>query len=158
MNAIENRLAALHLQLPTVATPLANYVPYTISHSLLFVSGQLPYENGSVNIVGQLGATLSQEQGIEAAEHCMLNILAQAKSALGSLDKITRCLKISGFVNAAPDFTAHSQVINGASNLIVAVLGDTGRHARSSVGVSSLPLGAAVEIEAIFKIQASTSK
>ena len=152
MNSIENKLTTLQLQLPIVATPLANYVPCTISGSLLFVSGQLPYENGAVKIVGQLGTTVSEEQGIEAARHCMLNILAQAKAALGSLDNIKRCLKITGFVNATSEFTAHPKIINGASDLIVAVLGDPGKHARAAVGVSSLPLGAAVEIEAIFEI------
>ncbi|MCX6957610.1 MAG: RidA family protein [Verrucomicrobiae bacterium] len=152
MNSIENKLTTLQLQLPIVATPLANYVPCTISGSLLFVSGQLPYENGAVKIVGQLGTTVSEEQGIEAARHCMLNILAQAKAALGSLDNIKRCLKITGFVNATSEFTAHPKIINGASDLVVAVLGDSGKHARAAVGVSSLPLGAAVEIEAIFEI------
>ena len=93
-----------------------------------------------------------EEQGIEAARHCMLNILAQAKAALGSLDKIKRCLKITGFVNATSEFTAHPKIINGASDLIVAVLGDAGKQARAAVGVSSLALGAAVEIEAILEI------
>ena len=152
MNSIENKLTTLQLQLPIVATPLANYVPFAISGSLLFVSGQLPYENGTVKVVGQIGTTVSEEQGIEAARHCMLNILAQAKAALGSLDNIKRCLKITGFVNATSEFTAHPKIINGASDLIVAVLGDPGKHARAAVGVSSLPLGAAVEIEAIFEI------
>ncbi|MEI6416522.1 MAG: RidA family protein [Verrucomicrobiota bacterium] len=152
MNSIEQKLTTLQLQLPIVATPLANYVPCAISGSLLFVSGQLPYENGIVKVVGQLGTTVSEEQGIEAARHCILNILAQAKAALGSLDNIKRCLKITGFVNATSEFTAHPKIINGASDLIVAVLGDPGKHARAAVGGSSLPLGAAVEIEAIFEI------
>ena len=152
MNSIEKKLTTLQLQLPTVSTPLANYVPYTISGSLLFISGQLPYENGAIKVVGQLGAAVSEEEGIEAARHCMLNILAQAKAALGSLNKIKRCLKITSFVNATPDFTAHPKIINGASDLIVAILGDAGKHARAAVGVSSLPLGAAVEIEAIFEV------
>ena len=152
MDSIENKLTTLQLELPTVSTPLANYVPCTISGSLLFVSGQLPYEKGAVKVAGQLGAAVSEEEGIEAARHCMLNILAQAKAALGSLEKIKRCLKITGFVNATPEFTAHPKIINGASNLIVSVLGDAGKHARAAVGVSSLPLGAAVEIEAIFEV------
>lgn len=152
MSIIENKLTSLQLTLPTVSTPLANYVPCVIAEPLLFVSGQLPYENGKVKIVGQLGATVSEEQGIEAALHCMLNILTQAKAALGSLDKIKRCVKITGFVSATADFTAHPKIINGASDLIVAVLGDAGKHARAAVGVSSLPLGAAVEVEAIFEV------
>lgn len=152
MNSIEKKLTTLQLELPTVSTPLANYVPCTISGSLLFVSGQLPYENGTVKVVGQLGAAVSEEEGIDAARHCMLNILAQAKAALGSLDKIKRCLKITGFVNATSEFTAHPKIINGASDLIVAVLGDAGKHARAAVGVSSLPLGAAVEVEAVFEV------
>jgi enamine deaminase RidA (YjgF/YER057c/UK114 family) len=153
MNAVENKLATLQLQLPAVSTPLANYVPCTIAGSLLFVSGQLPYEHGKLKVVGQLGASVSQEQGIEAARHCMLNILAQAKAILGSLDKIKRCVKITGFVNATADFTTHPKIINGASDLLVAIFGENGKHARAAVGVSSLPLGAAVEVEAIFEIE-----
>ncbi len=150
MNDIEKKLISLQLKLPIVSKPLANYVPCMIDGSLLFVSGQLPYENGHIKVTGQLGAAVSEEEGIEAARHCMLNILAQAKAALGSLDKIKRCLKITGFVNATSEFTAHPKIINGASDLIVEILGDAGKHARAAVGVSSLPLGAAVEVEAIF--------
>lgn len=153
MSSIDNKLASLNLTLPTVSAPLANYLPYTISDSLLFVSGQLPYENGKVKVTGHLGATVSEEEGIEAARHCILNILAQAKAALGSLDKIKRCIKITGFVSATADFTAHPKVINGASDLVAELLGNAGKHARAAVGVSSLPLGAAVEVEAIFEIE-----
>lgn len=155
MNLIETRLTTLQLELPTLSSPIASYLPCTISGSLLFVSGQLPYENGKVKILGQLGGNVSDEQGIEAARHCMLNILAHAKAALGSLDKIKRCVKITGFVSATPDFIAHPKIINGASDLIVEVLGEAGKHARAAVGVSSLPLGAAVEVEAIFEISSS---
>lgn len=153
MKSIEQKLASLQLQLPTVSTPLANYVPCTVAGSLLFVSGQLPYENGKIKIIGQVGASVSEEQGIEAARHCMLNILAQAKAALGSLHKIKRCVKITGFVSATPEFRAHPKIINGASDLIVEVLGEVGKHARAAVGVCSLPLGAAVKVEAIFEVE-----
>ncbi len=152
MNPIESTLTSLNLTLPTVTTPLANYVPCTIVGSFLFISGQLPYEDGKIKVVGHLGSTVSEEQGIEAARHCMLNILAQAKAALGSLDKIKRCVKLTGFVSATAEFTAHPKIINGASDFIVEVLGEAGKHARAAVGVSSLPLGAAVEVEAIFEI------
>lgn len=154
MHSFENQLTTLQLQLPTVATSLANYLPCTIVGSLLFVSGQLPYQDGKIAITGQLGSTVSEEKGIEAARHCMLNILAQARAKLGSLDRIKRCVKLTGFVSATPNFTAHPKIINGASDLIVAILGEAGKHARAAVGVSSLPLGAAVEIEAIFEIAA----
>jgi enamine deaminase RidA (YjgF/YER057c/UK114 family) len=142
----------MELDLPQVSLPIANYLPYLISNNMVFISGQLPLENGKVKFVGKLGQTVSIEQGQEAARLCALNILAQLKAAIGSLDKVKRCIKLSGFVNATDDFTAHPQIINGASDLMVEAFGEPGKHARAAVGVSSLPLGAAVEIEAIFEI------
>jgi enamine deaminase RidA (YjgF/YER057c/UK114 family) len=149
---IEARLQALDLVLPTVPGALANYVPFLHLDRQLFVSGQLPMRDGSIAIAGKLGADVSIDQGEDAARICLLNILAQAKAALGDLDRIVQCLRLNGFVNAAPDFVDHPKVINGASNLIVEILGDKGRHTRIAVGCSSLPLGAAVEIDAVFAV------
>ena len=142
----------LELELPQVTMPIANYLPYLVVDNMVFISGQLPMENGKVAFTGQLGAAVSVEQGSEAAHLCGLNILAQLKAAIGSLDKVKRCVKLSGFVNAVPEFTDHPKVINGASDLMVRVFGEKGKHARAAVGVSSLPLGAAVEVEAVFEI------
>jgi enamine deaminase RidA (YjgF/YER057c/UK114 family) len=150
---IAKRLADLGLELPKPPMPVASYVPTVAAGPLLFVSGQISTEGGRL-ITGQLGAGLSIDAGRAAARACGLNILAQAQAALGDLDRIRRCVKLSGFVNAAPGFNEHPQVINGASDLMVEVFGDTGKHARAAVGSSSLPLGAAVEVEAIFEIEA----
>jgi len=149
---IEARLKALDLVLPAVPGALANYVPFLHLDRQLFISGQLPMRDGSIAVAGKLGAGVSIDQGEDAARICLLNILAQAKAALGDLDRIVQCLRLNGFVNAAPDFADHPKVINGASNLIVEILGDKGRHTRIAVGCSSLPLGAAVEIDAIFAV------
>lgn len=149
----ETRLAGLGLTLPETAKAAANYVPYVISGNQVFIAGQIPFLNGEKMHQGKLGDTFSVEQGQEAAKACALNILAQAKAAVGSdWSKITRCVRLGGFVNATPDFESHPAVINGASDLIVAALGDAGKHARAAVGVSSLPFGVAVEIDAIFEI------
>ena len=151
---IEQRLTDLGLTLPAAAAPAANYVPWTISGSTLYVAGQLPFENGKLEIKGRVGEEVPIEQARHAAKLCGLNILAQAMAALdGDLERIVRCLKLGGFVNAAPGFADHPQVVNGASDLMVAVLGDAGRHARFAVGASSLPLNVAVEIDAIFEIR-----
>jgi enamine deaminase RidA (YjgF/YER057c/UK114 family) len=149
---IESRLHALDLVLPEVATPIANYVPFVHDGGQLFVSGQLPMRDGKVAVTGIVGETLSLEQGVEAARLCLLNVLAQAKKALDDLDRITQVLRLSGFVAAGSGFTDHPKVINGASDLLVEILGDKGRHSRIAVGCVSLPLGAAVEIDAIFAI------
>lgn len=147
----EARLAALGLTLPDPVAALANYVPALISGNLLYVSGQVSIgPDDRVN--GKLGADLAVEDGQRAARLCCLNLLAQARSALGSLEKIGQTLRLTGYVNAAPDFGDHPKVINGASDLMVEILGDRGRHTRAAVGVSSLPFGVAVEIDAIFAI------
>lgn len=150
---IDSRLKELGITLPTAPIPVANYVPFVIVAPLLFISGQVPLENGKLRLVGAVGGDLSVEQGQEAARLCAVNILAQARAALdGDLDRIRRCVKLGGFVNCRPDFREHPQIVNAASDLMVAVLGDAGRHARFAVGAPSLPLGAAVEVEAIFEI------
>ncbi len=149
---IDARLAALGITIPDLAPPVANYVPFTISGKTLYISGQLPGAGGQMT-KGHLGKDVSLEDGQKAARVCAINIIAQAKAALGDLDKISRCLRLGGFVASTPEFTAHPKVVNGASDLIVEVFGDAGKHARAAVGVSALPLGAAVEVDAIFEIK-----
>jgi enamine deaminase RidA (YjgF/YER057c/UK114 family) len=149
---IEARLKALDLVLPEVPAPVADYVSYLHLNGQLFVAGQLPLKEGRIAVAGTLGAGLDAKQGQDAARLCGLNILGQAKAALGDLDRIVQCLRLNGYVNATPDFVDHPKVINGASELIVKVLGEKGRHTRVAVGCSSLPLGAAVEIDAIFAV------
>jgi enamine deaminase RidA (YjgF/YER057c/UK114 family) len=149
---IEARLKALDLVLPEVAAPVADYVSYLHLNGQLYVSGQLPFKGGRVAVTGTLGADLDLDQGQDAARLCALNILAQAKAALGDLDRIVQCLRLSGYVNAVQGYADHPKVINGASELIVKVLGQKGGHTRIAVGCSSLPLNAAVEIDAIFAI------
>ncbi|HML42879.1 RidA family protein [Hyphomicrobium zavarzinii] len=149
---IEARLAELGLTLPAAPNPVANYVPFAISGNLLFISGQISKAADGTVVTGALGRDVSVEIGQQAARHCALNILAQAKSALGSLDRIGQVLKLTGFVNATADFADHPKVVNGASDLMVEVLGDKGRHTRAAVGVSSLPLNCAVEVDAIIAI------
>jgi enamine deaminase RidA (YjgF/YER057c/UK114 family) len=150
---VDSRLADLGLTLPTPAAAVANYVPFVISGSLIFVSGQLPLESGAVAVTGRLGDGVSIEDGARAARLCAINLLAQARAAAGGdLDRIARLVRLAGFVASTPDFTDQPKVINGASDLMVAVLGEAGRHARAAVGVASLPLNAAVEIEAVFEL------
>ncbi|PYE88175.1 RidA family protein [Phyllobacterium leguminum] len=148
---IEIRLAALGITIPEAAAPVANYVPYAQSGALLFTSGQLPLVNGKLIHAGLLGDGLNVVEGQEAARASAINVLAQAKAALGDLNRIKRIVKITIFVASTPDFIEHHLVANGASDLFVAVLGDAGRHARSAVGMASLPFNAPVEIEAIIE-------
>ena len=150
---IEARLKELGIELPQPAAPVANYVPYTVSGNLVFVSGQLCQWNGELRFVGKLGAGIAIADGREAAKLCALNILAHLRVACGgNLDRVRRVLRLGGFVNCTPEFTDMPQVVNGASDLMVAVFGDLGRHARAAVGMSSLPGGVAVEVEATFEI------
>lgn len=152
-DTIDGRLAALGISLPEAAAPAANYVPYVISGNLLFLSGQLPIEGGKVAVIGLVGGDVALPDAQRAAELCAINILAQAKAALsGDLSRISRVVKLNGFVASAPGFVEQHLVINGASNLIANVLGDAGKHARAAVGMASLPLNAAVEIDAILEI------
>lgn len=152
-DAIAARLAEMGITLPEAAAPAANYVPYVISGNLLHISGQLPLEGGKIAVSGHLGRDVVVPAGQRAAELCAINILAQAKAALGGdLGRIRRVVKLNGFVASAPDFTEQHLVINGASNLIAGVLGEAGKHARAAVGMAALPLNAAVEIDAIMEI------
>ncbi|MGB0920909.1 MAG: RidA family protein [Alphaproteobacteria bacterium] len=150
----QQRLEKLGLSLPTPVAPVANYVPYVQTGNLLVISGQVSLTADGTLITGQLGADVSLGRGVEAAVACGLNLLAQTNAALdGDLERVTRCVRLGGFVNATADFTDHPKVINGASDLMVAVLGDKGRHARFAVGAPSLPLGAAVEVDAMFELR-----
>lgn len=149
----EARLKALGLTLPTPTTPVANYVPFVRTGNLLFVAGQICYApDGTLTHKGKLGAEMSFEQGQEAARFCALNLLAQVKAALGDLDKVARCVRLGGFINSTPTYADLPKVMNGASDLVVAVLGDRGRHARTTVGVAELPADAAVEVEGLFEV------
>jgi enamine deaminase RidA (YjgF/YER057c/UK114 family) len=150
---IEARLKELGIKLPQPAAPVANYVPFTISGHLVFIAGQICQWNGELRFVGKLGAGVAVADGQAAARLCALNILAHLRIACGGdLDRVRRCLRLGGFVNCTPEFTDMPQVINGASDLMVEVFGDSGRHARAAVGVSSLPGGVSVEVEATFEI------
>ena len=150
---IAERLKALSIVLPDAAAPAANYLPYVLSGKTLYISGQLPAENGALVATGRLGDGVSLEDGQRAARACAINIIAQASAALGgNLARIHRIVKISGFVASTPDFTDQHLVINGASNLLADVFGEAGKHARAAVGMASLPLNAAVEIDAIMEI------
>lgn len=152
MSKIETRLAELGVTLPDAPAPAANYVPWVISGNMVYISGQISQNSGGL-IKGKLGADLTVEQGAEAAKSCAVSILAQLKAATGgNIDRMVRLVKLVGFVNSTADFTEQPKVINGASDFLVAALGDAGRHARSAVSAASLPLGVAVEIEAIFEI------
>ncbi len=153
MSQIEQRLGALGLSLPAPPAPVASYVPYTISGNLVVISGQIPIVDGKPGFIGKLGADISLEDGKAAAKVCALNLLAQLKAACGGdLNRVRRCLRLGVFVNAAADFTQHPEVANGASDFIVEVMGDAGRHARAAVGAGSLPRGVAVEVEGLFEI------
>jgi|TARA_R110000803_G_C11883875_1_gene310100 enamine deaminase RidA (YjgF/YER057c/UK114 family) len=149
---IDAHLADLGITLPTATAPVANYVPYVISGNLVHISGQITMENGELKFVGKLGKDYQVEDGQKAARLCALNLVAQLKSAIGDLDKVTRVVKLNAFVNSDPAFTDQPKVVNGASDTMVEIFGDAGKHARSAVGVASLPLGVAVEIDGIFEI------
>lgn len=152
----EKRLAELGIVLPRAAAPVANYVPCVLAGGLLVVSGQLPFgPDGAIDPhhKGKLGGEVNPPEGREAARRCALNVLAQARAALGGLDRIVRVVRLGGFINCRPHFGDLPGVMNGASDLMVEVFGDAGRHARSTVGVAELPLEAAVEVEAMFEIR-----
>lgn len=154
MSETASRLAALGLTLPKAAAPVANYVGYTVGGKTVYISGQLPFQDGKLTCVGRLGAGVSVDEGYAAARQCGLNILAHLQAACGGdLDRVARVLRLGGFVNSTPEFTDAPKCINGASDLMVAVFGDAGRHARAAVGVASLPAGAAVEIDAVFELK-----
>ncbi|MFN3549838.1 MAG: RidA family protein [Mesorhizobium sp.] len=149
---VETRLLAMGVTLPPAAAPAANYVPYCLSGKLLFTAGQLPLENGKLAATGLLGRDLHTASGKAAARLCAINVLAQAKAATGDLETVAKLVKITVFVASTPEFTEQHLVANGASDLLAEALGEKGRHARSAVGVASLPLDAPVEVEAVFEI------
>ena len=151
-DTVDARLAELGLTLPVAAAPVAAYVPVVIAGGLAHVSGQLPFIDGAL-VTGRLGDDVTTEQGTAAARACGLMILAQLKAALGSLDRVERVVKLGAFINSTGDYTDQPKVANGASELMAAVFGDAGKHARSAVGVPVLPLGAAVEIDAIVALR-----
>ncbi|MGI6853123.1 RidA family protein [Mesorhizobium sp. 1B3] len=152
-DTIEQRLADLGVALPAAAAPAANYVPYSRTGNLVMTAGQLPLRDGKLSATGLLGQDLDVATGQEAAKYCAINILAQAKAAIGDLARIKRIVKITVFVASAPGFVEQHLVANGASDFLVAVLGDNGKHARSAVGTAALPLNAPVEIEAVIEVE-----
>jgi enamine deaminase RidA (YjgF/YER057c/UK114 family) len=152
MQTIEDRLLQLGITLPPLPAAMANYVPFTLAGNLLYISGQGPKSNDGDLVRGQVGKDLTVQQGYEAARLTGIQILAVANAALGSLSRVKKILKVNGFVNSGPEFQDHPAVINGCSDLFVELLGDNGRHARAAIGVSSLPQGIAVEIEAIVDV------
>jgi enamine deaminase RidA (YjgF/YER057c/UK114 family) len=151
----ESRLKAQGITLPRPVAPVANYLPFVISGNQLVISGQLPFDaDGKLppEYTGKLGHDIFNEAGQAAARQCAINILAQAREAVGSLNRISRCIRLGGFVNVAPDYANIPAIINGASDLMVAVFGEKGKHARAAVGVANLPMNAAVEVDAMFEI------
>ena len=151
---IDARLKELGIVLPPAPTPAANYIPWVVSRGLVFIAGQIPMQDGKPGFVGKVGREFTIEQGQQAARVCALNILAQLKVACGGdLDKVARCAKVGAFVNCTPEFSDQPQVVNGASDLFVSVLGEAGKHARFAVGAPSLPRGVAVEIDAVFELK-----
>lgn len=150
---IESRLAELGILLPSQAAPAGAYVPYVVAGDLVFISGQLPILDGTVKYTGRIGAELTIQHGYDAARLCGLNLLALARDVCaGDWDRLKKVVKLGGFVQCAPHFTDQPKVLNGASDLMMDVFGEVGRHARVTVGVAALPLGAAVEIDGIFQI------
>ncbi|NQU61984.1 MAG: RidA family protein [Rhodospirillales bacterium] len=151
---IDARLAELGIELPEAATPVANYVPFVVTGNLVFVSGQVTLWDGERKFIGQVGKDFDIDEGYQAARLCGLNLIAQVREACGGdLDRVKRVVKLGGFVNATPDFNDHPKVINGASDLMVDVFGDAGKHARFAVGAPSLPLGMAVEVDGVFEVE-----
>ena len=150
---VVTRLTQQQIELPQATVAVANYVPFVLSGNTLYISGQISVWNGDLRYQGKLGENVSVDEGYQAARLCGLNLLAQLKRACGGdLDSVARVIKLGGYVNCSPDFTDHPKVINGASDLMIDVFGDAGRHARFAVGASSLPSGVAVEIDGIFEI------
>jgi enamine deaminase RidA (YjgF/YER057c/UK114 family) len=153
MSAVAKKLEELNIQIPAASKPAASYVPYVISGNQVVISGQIPFVNGKVDgQVGKLGDNFTIEQGQAVARVCAINVISQLKDACGGDLNKAKCVRLGVFVNSTPDFTEHPAVANGASNLIVDVFGEKGKHARAAVGVAGLPFGVAVEVEAVFEI------
>jgi enamine deaminase RidA (YjgF/YER057c/UK114 family) len=153
MTTINEKIESLGIKIPQASAPVANYVGFVKSGNQIIISGQLPLEDGKIKYVGKVGGDVSVEDATEAAKLCAINIIAQLNLALDNdLEKIKKCVKLGIFVNAIPEFTDHPKVANGASDLIVEIFQEKGKHARAATGAGSLPLGAAVEIDAIFEI------
>ena len=150
--SVEQTLAEKGITLPAAPMPAANYVPFVQTGNLVFISGQISADDNGL-ITGKLGDTTSLEDGAAAARRCGLALIAQLKAAIGNLDRVTRVVKLTGFVNSTPDFTDQPKVINGCSDLMVEVFGEAGRHARAAVSAPSLPFGVSVEIEAVFEVR-----
>jgi len=151
MSVIDTRLAELGIIIPSVAKPVAAYVPAVISGNLVFTAGQLPFIDGSLSATGKVGAEVTADDAARYARTCVLNALAAAVSVIGSLDRVTRVVKVTGFVASAPDFSGQPAVLNGASTVLGEIFGEAGAHARSAVGVAVLPLDAPVEVELILE-------
>lgn len=151
MSAIDSRLAELGISIPTVTKPVAAYVPAVISGNLVFTAGQLPFVDGVLPATGKVGAEVSADDAAGFARICVLNALAAAVSVIGSLDRVTRIVKVTGFVASVPSFTGQPAVLNGASTVLGEIFGEAGAHARSAVGVAVLPLDAPVEVELILE-------
>ncbi len=150
---IETKLAELGITLPSPMAPIANYVPFVQTGNLVVISGQIPARDGKVAYVGKISQGMSINDGQDAARLCFINVLVHLKAACGgNLDRVRRVVRLGGFIAAPPDFTAHAQVMNGASDLAVAVFGEAGKHARSTIGVPSLPADALVEVEGLFEV------
>jgi enamine deaminase RidA (YjgF/YER057c/UK114 family) len=151
-DSVEKALEARGLSLPAASAPAGSYVPVVRTGNLLFVAGQIPMGPSGVEHIGRCGEDMTTEEGQAAARLCVLNVLAQVKAEIGDFDKLVRVVKLNGYVNSTPTFKDHPKVINGASDLLVEVLADRGRHARAAVGVANLPFGVAVEIEAVVEV------
>lgn len=151
---VDGRLKDLGIEIPTPAAPAANYIPFVKSGNLVFVSGQIPLVAGKIEGVGKVGKDFTTEQAKAIARICAINLIAQAKAACGGdLDRVARVVKVGGFVNCVDGYTEQPEVVNGASDLMVAVFGDKGRHSRFAVGTNALPRGVAVEVEAVFEVE-----
>ncbi|MCU1228218.1 MAG: hypothetical protein JWO97_1102, partial [Acidobacteria bacterium] len=151
---IEERMMQRNIELPKPSSPGANYVPFVRSGNLVFITGQLSQWNGERRFIGKLGREFGIEEGQQAARLCALNLVAHLQTAVdGDLERVVRCVRIAGFVNSEADFTAQSQVMNGASDVMIEIFGDAGRHARMAVGVVALPYDVAVEVEAVFEVR-----
>ena len=150
---ITKKLEELNIQLPPAAPPAASYLPWTRSGNLVFISGQLPMDEGKIKYAGKVGTDITSDDGIAAARLCALNAFSQLREALdGDFSKVRRCVRLGGFVNAPADFDKHPAIVNGASEAVLEIMGDPGRHARVAVGVSNLPFNASVELEALFEV------